>query len=245
MMSISSSKGFSMKRLTLTIMLLFTIIIACPSLSSATLMYDVNSSYSLTGLGSFTGSASYSYTDSSNASFTVSLTNTSPAANEGYITAMAFLLPSTTYQSKIESIFMSSSTSDEFDLLFASYKKNPLNTSPFQFGFDFGAGIGKSWEGGGKPGEGIGVGSTETFTFSMTGKGLDLLSLNDFTQQYGGHNVIAALRFKGFENGGSDKVLGELGGGAQVPEPATLLLFGSGILGYSLLKRRSGSFLQK
>jgi len=219
-------------------MLLITIIVACPSLSSATLMYDVNSSYSLEGLGSFTGSASYSYSDSSHATFTVALTNTSPSANEGYITAMAFLLPSMTYQTKIYSVFMSSSP-DEFHLLYQP-KTSPFDNHPFHLDFDFGAAVGKSWEGGGKPSEGIGVGSTETFTFAMTGKGLDLLSIDDFTQQYGGQNVFAALRFKGFEDGGSDKVLGELGGGgAQVPEPATLLLFGSGILCYSLLKRRS------
>ncbi|RJR29480.1 MAG: PEP-CTERM sorting domain-containing protein [Desulfobacteraceae bacterium] len=223
----SERNGFHMNRLLFIPLLLASIVALFPSLSPATQMYDVTVLNSTEGTGSFAGRASYSYLGDDRAALTVELTNTSPTS-AGYITALAFLLPNK--QVTVESI-----TAQDFNLL-----SGPVKTPPFD-NFDFGASIGEEWLKIGSSEAGIKVGDTKTFTFNLTGPGLDLLSINDFTRE---NNVFTAVRFAGLEGGGSDKALGVIAG-AQVPEPATLLLFGSGILGYTLLKKRSRKTLAK
>lgn len=233
-----SGKGSPMKRFTLVISALAIVMVAFPTLGRATQFYSDYTIGSEARIGSFTGDAAYSYLGNDQASLTVQLRNTTSESNEGYITALAFLLPSE--QITVQSMF---STTDAFKLLLDDGKNlatPPFDKAPFDLDFDFGASIGQKWLSGGKPQRGIEVGSTETFTFNLTGSGLALLSLSDFTAT---NNVFTAVRFMGFEDGGSDKVLG-VAAGAQVPEPATFLLFASGMLGYALLKRRSHSPLR-
>lgn len=180
---------------------------------------DIYSSPGLEGLGSFEGSVDYHYDDNSDVGkLVIELTNTSPKANEGDITGLAFLFP----ENYDINILNNSSVPSGFDLINSSVK---TNLDPRYY--DAGAAVGGNWMGGGKPQPGIGVGETATFYFNLTGTGIESLGATDFAS----NDQFAAVRFRGFADGGSDKVTGGGGGGAQVPEPATIFLLGSGLLG--------------
>ena len=75
-----------------------------------------------------------------------------------------------------------------------------------------------AWLGGGNPSGGIPVGSAATFTLLLSA---DITEASLF-------GLNEAIRFRGFENGGSDKTFTTL---AAVPEPGTLWLLGSALLG--------------
>jgi MYXO-CTERM domain-containing protein len=47
------------------------------------------------------------------------------------------------------------------------------------------------------------------------------------------------VRYRGFENGGSDKVPGELGGITPVPEASSMGLAGVGLIGLAAFARRA------
>jgi hypothetical protein len=170
-------------------------------------------------LGSFTGEFNYS---STNLQISVSLTNTSPASNGGFLTAFAFNIPNSF---TINGIGFSAFGYDFVRLL------PPVNATPFG-DFDTGAAINNnnpSWEGGGDPSGGVGVSGTGLFTFTLSGNGL--LSENDFFNQTDPWFVV---RFRGFDNGGSDKV--PLSN--PVPEPTTMLLLGIGLSGLAYFGRK-------
>lgn len=143
---------------------------------------------------------------------TITLTNSSPAANGGFLTADAFNLTAGT----IVTNFTTSNPNFGFTL-------GTINSSPFP---DRNALISTSgaFEGGGSPSLGIGVGQTVIFT-------LTLASLNGNTEASIFNSE--AIRFRGFTDGGSDKALV-----TSVPEPASMLLLGTALIGLAGTARR-------
>jgi hypothetical protein len=172
------------------------------------------------GLGSFTGSIEYLGISDSAAKLIISLTNTSPADNGGFITAFAFNNPN----DLINGVTLETANSS-FKVIGGAEFDDGISVSPFGAS-DIGASATNgAWLGGGSPNGGLPVGATGLFTFSFTGSNLLTLTTNSFLNTLstsGGEFLL--VRFRGFEDGGSDKVPAR-----SVPEPTTLVLLGSGL----------------
>lgn len=182
----------------------------------------------LNGLGNYSGTFDYVPVDATHGTLNITLKNTSPAGNGGYLTAFAFNNPG----QRITGATLWSSDVD-FQLLGAPSFNNGVNGAPYGR-FDIGASTGHSFGGGGNPDQGIAVGHSDDFIFQLTGNGLNALTTNDFFTAYSvppgnGEGVQSLVaRFRGFKNGGSDKVPG-IDPPIATPEPATLPISGMGL----------------
>lgn len=164
------------------------------------------------GIGNFSGSLEYSTENvfSTTGLLTVSLTNTSNESNGGYLTGFVFNITSS------DSDASASLLSGNFSLVGIS------NASAAPFGtFDAGAAIGGNWLGGGAPHGGIGVGQTGIFEFLVNAGDAGSLTAESFLGNFGDNGFV--VRFRGFVDGGSDKVPGV--SITYIPAPAALGLF--------------------
>jgi len=200
------------------------------------------------GLGSFTGSLGVSNNTATTATITIMLANTSAASNGGFITAFAFNDPGTENGGDINKVDSFTSTDPDFGVLGGPDVSDSISASPFG-SFSIGASVGGSLLGGGRPQPGIGVGESATFTFNVTGTNLQNLSQaslgSALSDGSGEPSTFFVVRFKGFEDGGSDKVVAAEPDVAPVPEPGTITmaLIGSIPLGLAAWRRRKRSIV--
>jgi hypothetical protein len=189
-------KGEKMKYLSMTAAAL----VAATSAHASTVSFASN--HGIEGLGAFAGSMDWNYLGGKTGSLTVTLTNTSPVDNGGFLTGFVFnVAPDVSVEYGGGHAGWSAVFSED--------------AAPWGM-FDFGAALGGDWLGGGSPLGGLAVGSTWNFDFSVVGDAAVLAALgaHDFFDESSGVGFVA--RFRGFADDGSDKVTG------TVPGPATL-----------------------
>lgn len=184
--------------------------------------------------GDFIGDFSYSYESANEATVEITLKNTSPTNNRGYLTAFVFNIP----DRFVTGVSMSCTDSD-FRLLSGSDRKRGIKAVPYGY-FDIGASVTDQFLGGGKPSNGIPPEFSETFKFFLTGHNLDSLDLQHFFSEMptrgsrGKRSQFFVVRFRGFHNGCSDKTPGS----QAVPIPSAVLLLASGLIALLVIKKR-------
>ncbi|MCW5768896.1 MAG: hypothetical protein KIT19_09445 [Phycisphaeraceae bacterium] len=171
---------------------------------------DVAASTEGTG-ATFSGTLNYVHLGGSVGELTVTLSNDTPAHIGGLLTAFVF---------RFDTVDMSATT-----MLTSSTVPSMTNTgttsgSPFGT-YMGGAGVGGTYLGGGMPSGGLAVGASGTFVWTITASDAAMLTDSSFVNA--SHNPGLLARFRGLEDGGSDKVPG-------VPTPGSLALIGLGLL---------------
>lgn len=157
--------------------------------------------------GDFTGVVTYTHVSGNQGTLDISLTNTSPVANGGFLTGFVFNIIN---GGAGRTASLSARPNANWQLL--------LNEAASPFGtFDAGAALGGNWEGGGSPSNGIAVGASGNFTFAITAPNAASLTASSFVGTSSPFQFV--VRFRGFNNGQSDKV--------PVPTPGALALLGA------------------
>ncbi len=189
--------------------------VAASSASATMIMIQSNPAGSTDGLGRFTGSISYTGNTLNTGTLTIVLSNTNTPATGGYITGMVFNIPGADAAATAQ---LAASSISNFQVLGPTESASPYGV------YEAGAALGGSWLGGGSPTGGVAVGQTGTFTFNITSAGASGFTASSFIAS--GSSPSPLVRFKGFANGGSDKVPGVL-----VPAPgAAVLMAGASLV---------------
>ncbi len=182
--------------------------------------------------GDYTGSLTYAPSSSTSAMLTISLTNTSPVANGGYLTAFVFNNPDDT---KITGFSMTPNPN-----WYYFFNNDNLAAHPYVY-FDFGVGLVNAanfFESGANHTNGIptGISNSDTFIFNLSGTGLNTIDEMSFAHALSSEgNEFFVARFVAFENGESDKVPDDH---YKVPEPTSLSLLVFGLFGLAGFRRR-------
>ncbi len=187
-------------------------------------------------LGDFTGFLTYvSNSAGTQATLAIELTNTSPLANGGFLTAFALNVPTRANITVIEFSDEASPNSGPWQMIGGLSPLNSVSASPFG-DYDLGGSITSSWLGNGGPQDGLAVGESLLFRIRFEGtglKGLTTMSFLETPSTNGGPAFVA--RFRGFDDDGSDKVPGQV-----VPEPGTYAaLLAGGVAVLAWRKRRA------
>jgi hypothetical protein len=184
-----------------------------------------NSSLSTENLGKFIGTLNYTFLGGTTGNLNVSLTNTTPSATGGYITAFMFRPPPEL------GAFTSVLTASDI----ASMSNIPAGASgaPFPGSWLGGAGTGGSWLAGGSPTGAVAIGQTGNWSFTITGANASQLTSDSFVSGDKVSDPYAFIvRFRGMNNDGSDKVPAN-----QLPSPGAVALLG--ISGFLSRRRRA------
>jgi hypothetical protein len=184
---------------------------------------ESDSSNSTENLGRFTGSIEYNYQFGYLGTINITLTNTSAAANAGLLTGFVFNIDS----ADPDACAVLQSGTHPFFL-----DAQGENAAPFGDDFDAGAALGGNFLGGGSTNNGIPVVETGTFTFQLVASDAANLTAESFIN--GPYAFDFIVRFRGFEDGGSDKVPAMV---TIVPAPAALSVLSVCILGLRNRKR--------
>ena len=170
---------------------------------------DSSTSISETG-SAFNGLMDYSFSGGESGVLTISLTNTTEASIGGFLTGFVFNMHSSDDSA---SIALSSASNVSF------LDTGVESASPFGM-YDSGAALGANWTGGGSPSFGIGTGESATFDFTIFASDASSLTASSFITT----DNDFAVRFRGLNNGGSDKL-------TTTPAPsAAALLAMSGLI---------------
>ncbi|MCX5813132.1 MAG: hypothetical protein NT178_11385 [Proteobacteria bacterium] len=220
-----SSKIYQITVLAISI---FTLCAFCPAIGYADTITG-DASRSTEKLGDFIGEFTYRLFSPTRAELDVTLKNTSPSSNGGFLTGFVFNNPN----NYITNVSLSGSNSF-FSLLGGSSFKDTISASPFGK-YDIGAALKGDFLGGGDPSKGISVGGNASFAFTLTGKNLDQLNTGSFMQARSDEGEFFVARFRGFNDGGSDKVPGVA---ATVPEPNIFYLLLFGLAGLVIYRKK-------
>lgn len=185
-------------------------------------------------LGQYSGSMSWSHVSGNTATLTVSLTNLASTAAGGKLTGFVFGTPS------VAGLTYKLTTVPANNSAWKIAVGRGAAAQPFG-NYQMGAALGGDWNGGGSPNAGIGVGQTGTWVFTITGGESTLATLAASNFWHATNEFGFVARFKGFNDGGSDKTPGQISPPEEltvVPVPAPVLFAGVGLIAGVVVRRR-------